>query len=274
MAFLFNLFLVWEQLMRGAPVHFLVLFWKSTIELASSFPLLLHMHWHGWALPRIPRRRVLSLSQVYPTRRYFPSGVRVLHWYPTRSKSLEREEYLTGTTRPAPGEQISQEVSQRRGTRRSNVASVHREEVLHSAVGVPSRRPVCMRFIGLYQGSWTPPTLNVCQPTRNNESAKTEFSEFSQSYIDFTCYPLRLGGIRYGVARMCAKCFSFGNCRVILAGSESFVVSNYLQRYQAERCGKIKLSFVIFTETSFSCVQALRWMLERDSMIFYISFRY
>jgi len=50
-----------------------------------------------------------------------------------------------------------------------------------------------------------------------------------------------LGGIRYRVGRVCAKCFSFRNCHVILVGSESFVVSNYSQYYQEERRGKIKL---------------------------------
>ena len=49
-----------------------------------------------------------------------------------------------------------------------------------------------------------------------------------------------LGGIRYRVARVCAKCFSFRNCHVILVGSESFVVSNHSQYYQEERRGKIK----------------------------------
>ena len=48
-------------------------------------------------------------------------------------------------------------------------------------------------------------------------------------------YEFSLGGIRYGVARVCAKCFSLRNCRVILVVSESYIVSNYSQYYQEER---------------------------------------
>jgi len=40
---------------------------------------------------------------------------------------------------------------------------------------------------------------------------------------------------------LCAKCFSFHNCRVILVGSESYVLSNYSHYCQEERCGKKKL---------------------------------
>jgi len=81
---------------------------------------------------------------------------------------------------------------------------------------------------------------------------------------------LNLGGIRYGVARRCAKCFSFPNWRVILVGNDSYVVSNYSQYYQEGRRGKIKLiNFVIFHRNFFFLsVQALRRLLERDSMIF------
>ena len=44
-----------------------------------------------------------------------------------------------------------------------------------------------------------------------------------------------------------AKCFSFRNCHVISAGSESCVVSNYSQHYEEGRPGKIKLiNFDIF----------------------------
>jgi len=52
---------------------------------------------------------------------------------------------------------------------------------------------------------------------------------------------------RSTVMRVCAKCFSFRKCHVILEGSESFVISNYSQYYHEERRGKIKLiNFVSF----------------------------
>ena len=77
---------------------------------------------------------------------------------------------------------------------------------------------------------------------------------------------LNLGGIRYGVARVWTKCFSFRNCRLILADSESHVVSNYSQHYHEERRGKIRLiNFVIFYRNFFFLwVQALRALLERE----------
>ena len=70
---------------------------------------------------------------------------------------------------------------------------------------------------------------------------------------------LPLGGIRYGVARVCAKCFSFRNSDVILVDSESFAVSNYSQYHQEERRGKIKLiNFVSFLPRLLVCsVQAV-----------------
>jgi len=72
------------------------------------------------------------------------------------------------------------------------------------------------------------------------------------------------------------KCFSFRKCNVILIGRESYVVSNYSQYYQEERRGKIELiNFVILHRNFFFlCVQALRPLLEKDSVTFLISFRY
>ena len=71
-----------------------------------------------------------------------------------------------------------------------------------------------------------------------------------------------------GITRVCEKCFSFWNCRVILAGSEWYVVSKH---YQEERRVRIKLiNFVIFHRNFFFlCVQALRRLLERKHVFFF-----
>jgi len=62
---------------------------------------------------------------------------------------------------------------------------------------------------------------------------------------------LTLGGICYGVARVCAKCF-FSELSRRFSGSESYVVSNSSQYCQEERHGKIKLmKFVIFYQNFF-----------------------
>jgi len=65
------------------------------------------------------------------------------------------------------------------------------------------------------------------------------------------------------------KVFFFSELSRYFVGQESYVVSNYSQ-YQEERRGKIKLiNFVIIHRNFFFlCVQALRRLLERDSMIF------
>jgi len=48
-----------------------------------------------------------------------------------------------------------------------------------------------------------------------NESKQNGDFKIQQSVLKSRFH---LGGMGYGVARVCAKCFSFRNCRVILAG--------------------------------------------------------
>jgi len=102
-------------------------------------------------------------------------------------------------------------------------------------------------------------TPTVSDP-RSGWSRKTQIIARNTQNFKVSVSSSNLGGIRYGAARVSAKFFSFRNCRVILAGSESYVVSNYPQHFQEELCGEIKLiNFVIFCQNFFFlCVQALR----------------